>query len=134
MTFSKDSPPNNPTPSLDEILRMQRQLEERAQRELQQESKSSASDNEESAPYSSSGPRLFIAASEQLHIRRQLQQESLRSAPENEEGDDLPPSGIRSVSMVAILNTAIAVLAESDEEVEDSAESRNHDEESNSQP
>jgi hypothetical protein len=108
---------------------MQRELQARTQRELQQESKSSASDNEESddSLISSSGPRSLTAASEQLPIQRQLQQESRSSRPDNEENNSLPPRGIRSLT-AAILDTAIAVLNDtSSDEVEDSVEPNNHD-------
>jgi hypothetical protein len=147
MTFSKDSPPNTSTPSLAEQLRMQRQLE--------QESRSSAaSDNaapEESDSLSSpSRLRSFTAASEMLRTQRQLQQESRSSAPDNiERRGSLSSIGPRSStaaprgsphrasrsmdSLRLILDLAIAILDEDDVEVEDSVISIRSDD-SNIQP
>jgi hypothetical protein len=128
MTFSKYSPPNTSPPSLGEQLRMQRQL--------QQESRSSTSDNaaEEGASLSSSGPRSFTAASVQLRMQRQFEQEARSSAPDNaEDSDCLRTSGLRSSTAAprgshrasrsrnnlrSILDLAIAILDEDDEEAE----------------
>jgi hypothetical protein len=190
MTFSNNSLPDASPPSLDELLRMQRQLQERTQRqlqeltqgELQQEPKSSESDNEESDnSLPTTGPRQVTAASNRLEMQRQSQQESRSSAsdnedgdnslspsasnrlemqrqsqqesrssaPDNEDGDDSrSPSGFDSSSVAprdshrtswsrdnlrSILNIAIAILDESDEELEASVESSSRDD-ANSQP
>jgi hypothetical protein len=137
MTFSKNSSPNASTPTVDEML-IQRQLQMRRQRELQEESRSSASNNEESDSLSSSRLRSFTAASEQLRMQRQLQQELRNPAPENEESDALSSAGLHSLTgaprgsqsnsmtvakLRSILNCALAVLDESDDEAEDGVES-----------
>jgi hypothetical protein len=130
--------------------RTQRQLQERTQGELQQEPKSSESDNEESDnSLPTTGPRQVTAASNRLEMQRQSQQESRSSAPDNEDGDDSrSPSGFDSSSVAprdshrtswsrdnlrSILNIAIAILDESDEELEASVESSSRDD-ANSQP
>jgi hypothetical protein len=141
--MTKDSvPPNASTPTLAEQLRMQRYL--------QQESRSSAPENaKESDSLSSSGPRSFTAASEELRMQRQIQQESRSSAPENsEESDSLSSSGPRSFTAAprdsnrtsrsmdnlrTILDRAVAVLDEDNEELEDSVISSRSDD-SNTQP
>jgi hypothetical protein len=148
MTFSKDSPPNASTPNLDELLRLEIELQIRAQRHIQEESKSSASDEEEESD-SLSSRRLhsFTAASEQLLTQRQLQQESRNSAPDNEESS-LSSGGLHSLTAAlrgshhttsmsvanlrSILHSALAVLDESDDEPENGAESSSCDD-SNSQ-
>jgi hypothetical protein len=148
MTSSKDSSPNNAsTPTIDEIF-IQRQLEIRRQRELQEESKSSASDNEDRDSVFSSRLRSFTTASGQLPMQRQLQQISRSSPPENEESDALSSGGLHSLaaaprdshrdSMTAanlrsILTCALVVLDESDDEPEGGVESSSRDD-SNSQP
>jgi hypothetical protein len=147
MTISKDSPPNASTPTLAELLRIQRQLQIRTQRQLQEESESSASEIEQSDSLSSSRLRSFTTASEQLPTQRQLQQELINSAPENEERNSLSsgelhsltasPRGSHHTTMAmadlrSILNRALAVLDESDDEPEDGVESSSRDN-SNSQ-
>jgi hypothetical protein len=128
---------------------IQRQLQVRRQRELQEESRSSASNNEESDSLSSSRlPRSFTAASEQLRMQRQLQQALRNPAPENEESDALSSAGLHSLTgaprgsqsnsmtvakLRSILNCALAVLDESDEEAEDGVESSSCGD-SNSEP
>jgi hypothetical protein len=144
MTFSKDSPPNASEPNLGELLRIatERQLQMRRQRELQEESRSSASDNEESDFLSSSRLHSLTAASEQLPMQRQLQQESRNLAADNDESDSLSSSGIHSLTAAprgsrdtsmtvanvrSIVDDAIALLDESDEEPEDGVESSSCD-------
>jgi hypothetical protein len=148
MTFSKNSLPSASAPNLGELLRRQRQL--------QQESTSSAPDNAEESddPLSSSGLLSFTAATEQLRMQRpQLQHESGSSAQGNEETNNISSSsGLRSFtaaprgshprtsaprarsmnSLRSILNRAIAVLDGEDaaldaEEVEDSVISSRRD-------
>jgi hypothetical protein len=85
-------------PSLDELQHMERELQIREQRRIQEESKSSAPDNEESDSLSSSTSRprsSFTAVSEQLPTQSQLQQESRNSALDNEESDSLSSSTSR---------------------------------------
>jgi hypothetical protein len=81
--------------------------------------------------------------SQRKRTQRQLRQESRSSAPDNEDSDSLSPSGLGSSTATprgshlaswstrdqlrSILDTAIAVLAESDDEVEDSVESSSRD-------
>ena len=138
MTFSKDSLPRSASATaLGELLRRQRQL--------QQESTSSAPDNaEESDPISSSGLLSFTAATEQLRMQRQLQHESGSSAQGNEESNNIASSnGLRSFTAApvgshprtsrarsldtlrSILNRAIAVL--DDDELEDNIVSSRRD-------
>jgi hypothetical protein len=148
MTSSKDSSPNNASaPTIDEIF-IQRQLQIRRQRELQEESKSSASDNEERDSIFSSRLRSFTTTSGQLPMQRQLPQESRNSPPSNEESDALssgglhhsiaaatrgsPRTSVTAANLRSILNCAIAVLDESDDEPEDGVESSGC-EDSNSQ-
>lgn len=148
MTFSKNSPPNASASHLNELLRMQRELQERTQRQLHEESKSSAADNEESDSLPSSSLRSFTAASEQLPMQREIQEESKSSVADNEESDSLFSSGLHSFpaaprgsqptsrstdNVRSILNLALAILAESDEEPDDNVESSNSDD-SKSQP
>jgi hypothetical protein len=155
MTFSKDSPPNTSSPSLIELLRMQRQLEQESRSSAASDNaapeESDHSDNEESDSLSSrSRLRSFTAASELLRTQSQLQQESRSSAPDNiERSGSLSSIGLRSStaaprgsphrasmstdSLRLILVLAIAIIDDDDDEVEDSVTSIRSDD-SNSQP
>ena len=146
MTFSKNSPPNDSTPSVAEQLRRQRLLEQE-----QESRRSSASDNpaEETAQESDSLASVafhsFTAASAQLRMLRQLQQQSRSSEPGNEESGSLSLSGLDSSTAAprgsqrtsssmndlrSILTRAIEVLDADDEEFEDVSSRRD---DSNSQ-
>jgi hypothetical protein len=133
MTFPKNSRPSTSAPDLGELLRMH----------LQHESRSSAPDNaaEESNPLLYSGLHSFTAASEQVRMQRQQS-----SVPGNAESDNISSSnGLRSFTAIdrashpsttrtrsldtlrSILNCAIAVIDDDDEELEDSVISSRHD-------
>jgi hypothetical protein len=117
MTFPKNSRPSTSAPDLGELLRIH----------LQHESRSSAPDNaaEESNPLLYSGLHSFTAASEQVRMQRQLQQSSV---PGNAESDNISSSsGLPCTSRTksldtlrSILNRAIAVIDDDDQELEDS--------------
>jgi hypothetical protein len=118
MTFPKNSLPSTSAPDLGELLRIH----------LQHESRSSAPENaaEENDPLLYSGVRSFTAASEQVRIQRQLQQ---CSVPGNAESDTISSSsGLPCTSRTnsldtlrSILNRAIAIIDDDDEELEASA-------------
>jgi hypothetical protein len=151
MTLSKNSPPTASAFNLDELLRVaaERQLQIRRQRELQEESKSSASDNEDSDSLSPSRLRSFTTASGQLPMQRQLQQESSSSPPGNDESDSLSSGRLHSLAAAtrdfhstnsmtvanlrSIVDYAIVLLDEGDEESEGGVQS-NSDDDSNSHP
>jgi hypothetical protein len=105
MTLSKNSSQDSASaPSLNEVLRMQR----RRQRQLLQDSRSSAPDNEESSNL--------------------LRPSTATSAPRSSHRTSRPMD-----TVLSILLRAIAVLEESDDDPEDSVISNRRDD-SNSQP
>jgi hypothetical protein len=129
MTFSKNSTPNTSTPSVVEQLRMQRLLE--------QESRSSASDNaaEESDSLSFIALPSFTAASAQLRMQRHLSPSGLGSstaAPRGSHRTSFSMEYLRSILTRAV-EVLDEVLDEDDEEVEDTVVSSRRDD-SNSQP
>jgi hypothetical protein len=127
MTLSKNYQESASVPSLDELMRMQRQ------RQLQRDSRISAPDNEESGYLSSSslGSSTTAAPRGSPHASRSM--DNLRSILAAAPRGSHRSSARSTDTLRSILHRVVTIIDESDEEPDDSVISSRRDD-SNSHP